>query len=276
MTEKDLFREVGKIKEEYVVEAEEYKRSVIHNVVFRRSLITAACLVVCVGLYWGVQQTAKQFDSAENMQAEQIYADTDVVQPETATENYAAEAVEKETAYRTEENVSVKEEVECIPQSTTAEIQQSSNTNVQDGLQDVVVEAEKLKTPQDLLKAEKRLEIVMGKIEYGREYWDAFREKVEISEPAELIIVKYTVEGDPIITCVQFDGITFNVTEDNSLDAFAGSEAGIKTSTYNYLNLIGAEQEMEVILSKEKGLAKEQLHSGEYETFSLVQYNIEE
>ena len=50
MTGKDLFREVGNISEKYITEAEETKRSIIHNVAFRRTLGTAACLVLCVGV----------------------------------------------------------------------------------------------------------------------------------------------------------------------------------------------------------------------------------
>ena len=50
MTKKELFQEIGDINEKYLLEAEETRRSIIHNVVFQRSLATAACLVVCVGL----------------------------------------------------------------------------------------------------------------------------------------------------------------------------------------------------------------------------------
>lgn len=66
MTERDLFREIGNINEKYVVEAEETKRSVILTPVFRRTLVTAACLFVCFGLYLGVRQLdlAPQNESA--------------------------------------------------------------------------------------------------------------------------------------------------------------------------------------------------------------------
>lgn len=56
MTGNDLFREIGNINEKYVTEAEETKRSVIMTPVFRRTLATAACLVVCFGLYFSVRQ----------------------------------------------------------------------------------------------------------------------------------------------------------------------------------------------------------------------------
>lgn len=56
MTEKDLFREIGNINEKYIVEADETKRAAIWTPAFRRTLATAACLVVCFGLYLGVRQ----------------------------------------------------------------------------------------------------------------------------------------------------------------------------------------------------------------------------
>lgn len=71
MTEKDLFREIGNINEKYITEAEETKRTVIWTPAFRRTLATAACLVVCFGLYFGVRHLdlAPQNESA-SMQAD--------------------------------------------------------------------------------------------------------------------------------------------------------------------------------------------------------------
>lgn len=56
MTGNDLFREIGNINEKYVKEAEEAKRATILTPAFRRIIATAACLVICFGLYFGVQQ----------------------------------------------------------------------------------------------------------------------------------------------------------------------------------------------------------------------------
>lgn len=55
MTEKELFREIGNINEKYIAEAEETRRAVIWTPAFRKTLATAACLVVCFGLYLGVR-----------------------------------------------------------------------------------------------------------------------------------------------------------------------------------------------------------------------------
>jgi len=63
MTGKELFKEIGSIKEDYIAEAEEYKRSLIHNTVFQRCLVTAAGLLACAGLYWGAQVTINQQSS---------------------------------------------------------------------------------------------------------------------------------------------------------------------------------------------------------------------
>lgn len=69
MTGSDLFREVGNISEEYIIEAESYTRMVslefrewwrtkiVENAAVRRSLATVACLAVCFGLFTMVQRT---------------------------------------------------------------------------------------------------------------------------------------------------------------------------------------------------------------------------
>ena len=61
MTGKELFLEIGNIREEYVTEAENYRartggsilvgwnRKVASSPAFRKTLATAACLVVCAG-----------------------------------------------------------------------------------------------------------------------------------------------------------------------------------------------------------------------------------
>ncbi len=56
MTGNDLFREIGNINEKYVKEAEEAKRATILTPAFRRTIATAACLMICFGLYFGVRQ----------------------------------------------------------------------------------------------------------------------------------------------------------------------------------------------------------------------------
>lgn len=58
MTGKDLFREIGLISEEYIMEAEEVKRSIFVNPMFRKGLATAACLCICGVLYLGIRQLA--------------------------------------------------------------------------------------------------------------------------------------------------------------------------------------------------------------------------
>ena len=71
MTGKDLFREIGNINEEYIKEAQEYKRPkrdiifVINNPTFRKMTATAACLMICAGLAFTVHKMDLRTDSAK-------------------------------------------------------------------------------------------------------------------------------------------------------------------------------------------------------------------
>ena len=66
MTEKDLFREIGSINEKYIEEAGEFKKAKILTPAFKRTLATAACLCVCVGVYFGTRGLRGDFTSKES------------------------------------------------------------------------------------------------------------------------------------------------------------------------------------------------------------------
>ena len=62
----------------------------------------------------------------------------------------------------------------------------------------------------------------------------AFRSAVDGQKPAAIRIVRYTVEGDPIIADVVYDGERFTLREDASRDQYGG-ERTITKKTYQYL-----------------------------------------
>lgn len=112
MTEKDLFREIGNINEKYVAEAQEVKRPVILTPAFRRTLATAACLVVCLVIYVGVQQVRDGAKSeSATMQAEtngtastNSSMKTESVVMDTADTQYSATAGETNSEGVSEES----------------------------------------------------------------------------------------------------------------------------------------------------------------------------
>ncbi len=109
MTGNDLFREIGNIDEKYVKEAQESRRMVIFTPAFRKGLATAACLLLCLGIFAGVQQVRNGAKSeSATMQAEtngtastNSSMKTESVVMDTADTQYSATAGET-----TSENVS--------------------------------------------------------------------------------------------------------------------------------------------------------------------------
>lgn len=75
---------------------------------------------------------------------------------------------------------------------------------------------------------------VHGEI-HNSEMMDNFLAHVAAQEPAEIHTVRFTEEGDPILTDVSYDGTSFTVTEDDSRDAFGG---GIYINHYQRLEVV--------------------------------------
>lgn len=67
--------------------------------------------------------------------------------------------------------------------------------------------------------------------------FEKFVAAVESKNPAFMRFVAYTIEGDPILADVDFDGACFIVTFDISRDAFAGSQEKIMCYRYDAYTL---------------------------------------
>ncbi|MGI6451468.1 MAG: DUF4362 domain-containing protein [Desulfitobacteriia bacterium] len=65
---------------------------------------------------------------------------------------------------------------------------------------------------------------------YNVEQLDAFLANVKSGHKAEVQITEYTIEGDPILQILAYDGQVIRYTYDNSRDKFAGSDKGKKQS----------------------------------------------
>lgn len=112
MTGNDLFREIGNIDEKYIKEAQESKRMVIFTPAFRKGLATAACLLLCLGIFAGVQQvrngaksepatmqaeTNSATSTNSSMKTESVVMDTADTQCSVATGEAASENVSEES-----------------------------------------------------------------------------------------------------------------------------------------------------------------------------------
>ena len=68
---------------------------------------------------------------------------------------------------------------------------------------------------------------------YNEELLDAFMEKCEKKEDCDLVIARYTIEGDVIYELLVYTG-TYNLYTDNSRDAFKGSDIEDECRKYLY------------------------------------------
>lgn len=275
MTGRDLFLEIGNIREEFVAEAESYqsetKGSILEvisgknakSVTFRKTLATAACLVVCAGLVFTVQKLGISKDSAKEsaMENEMVM--------ESAREELWDVAEKQEDALPETESGIVTDKESGIsieaPEKTSG---------IKDELKTESIEEEKLETALgesqfvmnskleawDLKAVKKRMKsypdeydeileldnvfvLVHGTAEKGQDLWNAFLEAVDAGKTAQVDVIRFTVEGDPIIETVHYDGEVFHLCVDNSRDAYRGS--GDKYFEAKYSQLVKEENTLD-------------------------------
>lgn len=91
---------------------------------------------------------------------------------------------------------------------------------------------------QELSEAECYV-ILHGKEYSGREYLDSFMGNVQTEVPDELVIIQFTVEGDPILVYLSYDAEDVYCVEDISRDAWAGNGEKYFEVTYDSVWLRG-------------------------------------
>lgn len=255
MTGRELFLEIGNIREEFVAEAESYRsetkgsilavisRQTAKSVTFRKSLATAACLVVCAGLVFTAQKLGVSKDAAkESAMENQMVMESAMEEMLDVTEKKEDARPEAEASIVTDEESGIGLEA---PEKTDG---------MKDELKTEATEEEKLETSVgesqfamnselkawDLKAVKKRMKsypdeydeilqldnvfvLVHGTAEKGQNLWNAFLEAVDAGKAAQIDVVRFTVEGDPIIETVHYDGEIFYLCVDNSRDAYRGN-----------------------------------------------------
>ncbi len=285
MTGNDLFREVGNISEKYVTEAEETKRSINHNVVFRRSLATAACLMVCVGLYFSTR-TGRKADTAADSSG------GSAPQYDAATNDMHSAVGEQEAdgGFHLQDildSLGGNNKTDNAPQDYYQESASSSER----------AESESINTPEEDIGAsgdywmdtydrlcaypndyEALLQtdafvVAHGAVKSGMEQWDAFLECVEQGDTAYVDVVQFTEEGDAIISAVVFMGDWYYVLTDHTRDAWGNQ--GMVEYGYRYLYLDRQDGRTRVVLT-DLELGEEEISNAidtePTEFFELVQY----
>ena len=66
----------------------------------------------------------------------------------------------------------------------------------------------------------------------NEELWEMFKEEVGEGKEAELIIARYTIEGEVIYELLRYDGEGYTLYYDTSRDSYAGSQPDPVSRTY--------------------------------------------
>ncbi len=273
MTEKDLFREIGMIDEKYIEEASGVRKNKILTPMFRKALVTAACLCVCVGLYFGIQRLNGGNDAAsESTNYEEANGRDDLFaagKQESKAESDVAsgESIEDFLDDMTGADMFVEEE--------NASVSSTQNASVsEDVTADGSYEDEEIYLMQDATfrTMEERLAqypeafeeiceteafvVVHGRVEKGLDKWEAFLEAIGAGEPASIDIVQFTVEGAPIITALSHDTKKYFIVVDATRDSWG--QNSVWHEEYDCLNISEAQDgSVEVILGDVVGVEAE-------------------
>ena len=188
MTGRDLFREIGEISEEYVIEAERYqgrKKAAITPVI-RRTLTAAACFVMCIGLVFTVQKMGIMQDSA-----------TESIREECATEMQMNMYVESSAAAMTNDRLEMA--VGELGKETVSKMESAKEEYVEaDSIgENIAAATESLNENAYIINY---IEVVSG-----QEVWDAFLEAVKMRQNAQVQIIQYSLFGEPTVYNLRFE-----------------------------------------------------------------------
>lgn len=262
MTGNDLFREMGNISEKYVTEAEETKRSIIHNVIFRRSLATAACLMVCVGLYFSTRSGRKEAadssgGSAPHYDAAMDEVNSAVGEQETDGGFHLQDILESLGGNNKSESTSegYYEESASASADNAFDHMESDRTNepeesigAEDGYwPDIVDRLASYSNDYEALLQTEAFVVAHGIVKSGMEQWEDFLQSVEQGDIAYTEVIQFTEEGDAIITAVVFLGERYYVLADHTRDAW-GKQGRIEYE-YKYLYLDKRDGRTRVVLT---------------------------
>ena len=95
-----------------------------------------------------------------------------------------------------------------------------------------IPEVKELQKLPDHPKEEDEIFIITNSETINEDLWNAFREKAERQEEAQLIIARYTIEGEVIYELLRYDGEGYTLYYDTSRDSYAGSQPDPVSRTY--------------------------------------------
>ncbi len=254
MTGKDLFREVGNISEKYITEAEETKKSFIHNVAFRRGIGTAACLVLCVGIFVitrvgnkssdaTASDNAPHYDHASNGPASvsdgMQHVEMNVAEQEVADSGNSSAWKDFWNSIGDSEKSEASAEMEnytpsIAPEDIVGEEPEIAPPGIIEFDEELIIERLQLypNDYEELLQTDAFV-VVHGEVKSGMNIWQSFLEDSQSGIPACVDLVEFTEEGDAIISAIVYDEEIYHVVMDCTRDAWGNT--GIVEYEYHYL-----------------------------------------
>lgn len=122
--------------------------------------------------------------------------------------------------------------------SPAVENQQPDGEDGQKGYDVQSIKAHLQELPPDAYELEKQGCFVMTAQElFGRKEWERFYEHAEKGIADELVIVRYTPEGDPVFLHLSYDGEKFRYLEDASRDEFTNQAETYRDGIFSYLKV---------------------------------------
>ena len=250
MTEKDLFREIGMIDEKYVEEAEAVKKAKILTPAFRRTLATAACLCICVGIYFTVrtvredsEESAKDFAYVEMMtatadgtsdrrdsdaKAEGFNAIGEMFEEMTGASNSMSEGATMDTQQKPEE------EMESCDSALQENEPVSSEDTVTEDTEDAIEELSEYSNDYEELCNSDAFVVAHGEVSAGMDKWELFMMEANCGNEAQVDVIRFTEEGDAIITRVCYKDGMYYLLEDSTRDAWGnGTYTAYEFSSIN-------------------------------------------
>ncbi len=287
MTEKDLFREIGMIDEKYVEEAASVKRAKILTPAFRKTLATAACLCICVGIYFAVrtvreesEESAKDSARAEMMtatadgvaseenseaKAEGFDAIGEMFQEMTGTSNSMSDGMPMDT----QKNQEAEEEMESCDRAPQANESVSTESMVADDTEDIIEELAEYSNNYEELCNGDAFVVTHGKVSAGMDKWELFLQESKRGNEAQVDVIRFTDEGDAIITRVCYKDGMYYLFEDSTRDAWGnGTYTAYEFSSINIIE--DSEGYVEIIFADKIIMDSEAVDP--QEMYYLVQY----
>ena len=290
MTGNDLFREIGNISDKYVTEAEETKRSIFQNVLFRRSLATAACLMICVGLYFSTRTGRKADTAADSSGGSSPQYDSSMKENSAVANQEASDG-----GINLNDILDIFDKGNDKADSAPQDYYQESASATQDGASENV-ESDITNEPgyvvgeiydewemfdrlsaypndyEALLQTDAFV-VVHGTVKSGLDKWNEFLDSAQEGKPAYVELVQFTEEGDAIITAIQYTGDYYHMLADHTRDTWGN--AGMVEHEYGYLYLDIQDGRTGVVLS-DRDLGEDEISKAMTEKpedfFELVQY----